>query len=135
MKRFSLFLCLLMVAAALLPGCKTEAPAVTQPDPAPVAQSGQVPEALRTVVAENRFCGATACGNRVLKVESITADPEARSVEHRVQMLDLYGSELASCILGSDDSYHISALTATEDGGFLFVLGSSPTLVFWIKRP
>ena len=123
MKRFSLFLCLLMVAAALLPGCKTEAPAVTQPEPAPVAQSGQVPEALRTVVAENRFCGATACSDRVLKAESIPVDPEARSVEHRVQMLDLYGSELASCVLESDDSYHISALTATEDGGFLFVLG------------
>lgn len=121
MKRFSLFLCLLMVAAALLPGCKTEVPAVTRTDPAPVAQSGQVPEALRTVVAENLFCGATACSDRVLKAES--AEQEARSVVHRVQMLDLYGNELAQCVLESDDSYHISTLTATEDGGFLFVLG------------
>lgn len=121
MKRFSLFLCLLMVAAALLPGCKTEVPAVTRTDPAPVAQSGQVPEALRTVVAENLFCGATACSDRVLKAESV--EQEARSVEHRVQMLDLYGNELAQCVLESDDSYHISTLTATEDGGFLFVLG------------
>ena len=121
MKRFSLFLCLLMVAAALLPGCKTEVPAVTRTDPAPVAQSGQVPEALRTVVAENLFCGATACADRVLKAESV--EQEARSVEHRVQMMDLYGNELAQCVLESDDSYHISTLTATEDGGFLFVLG------------
>ena len=119
MRQFSLFLCLLMVVSVLLPGCGAETPA-TEPDgPKPAAQVGQLPEALRAVVSENRFHGAAASGGRVLKAELCAEDPE----KHCVQMMDLYGSELGCCTLAARDACHITTLTATSDGGFLFVLG------------
>lgn len=117
MKR--LFLCFLIIASLLLPGCKTEPPVVTQREPAPVAQIGQVPEELRVLVDDNLFHGAAAAGGRVLKVEICAEDP----AEHCVQMMDQYGSELARYTLAAEDACHITTLTATGDGGFLFVLG------------
>ncbi|MBQ6947124.1 MAG: hypothetical protein IJN42_03665 [Clostridia bacterium] len=58
-----------------------------------------------------------------MKTEICSNDKENRTVVQRVWMMDTYGKELASYTCSSDDAYHIFALTATEDGGFLFVLG------------
>ena len=38
-------------------------------------------------------------------------------------MMDLYGRDLASYTCTADDAYQAMTLTATDDGGFLFVLG------------
>ena len=62
-------------------------------------------------------------GGKVLKTEISSADEEDDSVVHNVQMLDLYGNKLASFSCKSDDAYHIRTLTATNDGGFLFIVG------------
>lgn len=123
MKRYSPLLCVLMVFAVLVSGCADEAPPAAQDGPKPVEQVGQVPEEFRAVIAQNRFHGITAFGDRVLKAEVVSEDEEARTVTHRVAMMDLYGQELAACTLSSDDACHVDTLTATGDGGFLFVLG------------
>lgn len=123
MKRYSPLLCFLMVFAVLVSGCADEAPPAAQDGPKAVEQVGQVPEEFQAVVAENRFHGVAAFGDRVLKAEVVSEDEEARTVTHRVAMMDLYGQELAACTLSSDDACHIDTLTATGDGGFLFVLG------------
>lgn len=123
MKRYSLLICVLMVLALLVSGCADEAPPAVQDGPKAVEQVGQVPEEFQAVIAENRFHGVAAFGDRVLKAEVISEDKKARTVTHRVAMMDLYGQELAACTLSSDDACHIDTLTATEDGGFLFVLG------------
>ena len=123
MKRYSPLLCFLMVFAVLVSGCTDETPPAAQDGPKAVEQVGQVPEEFQAVVAENRFHGVAAFEDRVLKSEIIAEDKEARTVTHRVAMMDLYGQELAACTLSSDDACHIDTLTATGDGGFLFVLG------------
>lgn len=90
-----------------------------------VEQVGQIPEAFRQIVADNLFDGVTAFDERLLKAETITADRENRVATHRVWMMDLYGKTLATYSCDSDDAYHVDTLTATQDGGFLFVLGFS----------
>lgn len=112
-----------MVFALLVSGCADEAPPAVQDGPKAVEQVGQVPEEFRAVIAQNRFHGVAAFGDRVLKAEVVSEDKEDRTVTHRVAMMDLYGQELAACTLSSDDACHADTLTATEDGGFLFVLG------------
>ena len=91
----------------------------------PVTHVGAVPTALDGVVERNLFAEATACGNRVLRVDVLEMDEGNRTCTHRVTMLDLYGAELAQYSCTSSDSYHIRTLMGTEDGGFLFVLGFS----------
>ena len=80
----------------------------------PVEPVGAVPEALSAAVETNAFRDATAFPGGVLK--TVTADRTAE-----VLMLDLYGAELARCQYATDDSHSIQTLTATSDGGFLFV--------------
>ena len=86
---------------------------------------GEVPEEFKQIVENDIFNGVTAFDGRVLKSETIAEDEENRTVTYRISMMDLYGKTMASYTCTSDDAYHINALTATEDGGFLFVLGFS----------
>ncbi|MBE6665548.1 MAG: hypothetical protein E7603_04900 [Ruminococcaceae bacterium] len=86
---------------------------------------GEVPEEFKEIVENDIFNGVTAFDGRLLKAETIAKDEENRTVTYRVLMMDLYGKTMASYTCTSDDAYHINALTATEDGGFLFVLGFS----------
>ena len=84
---------------------------------------GVVPNDLREVIEGNAFHNGTAFDGRVLKTEILSEDQANRTHVLRVWMLDLYGKELASYTVTVDDTYHVDTLTATEDGGFLFVLG------------
>ena len=86
---------------------------------------GELPEEFKQIVENDIFNGVTAFDGRLLKAETIAKDEENRTVTYRVLMMDLYGKTMASYTCTSDDAYHINALTATEDGGFLFVLGFS----------
>lgn len=88
-----------------------------------VEQVGEVPENLRNVVKKNIFHNATPFDGRVLKTESSSSNEENHSVVHNIQMLDLFGNKLSAYSYKSDDAYHIRTLTATNDGGFLFVVG------------
>lgn len=86
---------------------------------------GEVPEEFKEIVENDIFNGVTAFDGRLLKAETIAKDEENRTVTYRISMMDLYGKTMASYTCTSDDAYHIKALTATTDGGFLFVLGFS----------
>lgn len=88
-----------------------------------VKQVGSVPKELERVVEENLFKDVTAFDGRMLKTEICSNDEAKRTVTHKVEMLDVYGKELASYTVTSDDAYHVTSLTATDDGGFLFALG------------
>lgn len=90
-----------------------------------VEQIGKVPKEIHKVVENNLFHYVSAFEKRVLKVKTISSDEESRTVVYNIQMIDLYGNELASYICQSDEAYYAQTLTATKDGGFLFVLGFS----------
>lgn len=114
---------LLAILLLLSAGCSETPPDPIQSEPQAVAQVGQVPEAFRQVVETNAFSGATAFDGRLLKSDILSGDKENRTVSQRVRMMDLYGETLAVYQCDTDDAYHITTLTATQDGGFLFVLG------------
>lgn len=117
------FIALLLLVLLLLSGCSKPQPPVQQEELKPVEQVGQVPEELVEIVENNLWKDVTAFDGRLLKSEILSSDKETRTVTHQVRMLDLYGKELAAYTCSSDDAYHPTTLTATEDGGFLFVLG------------
>ena len=90
-----------------------------------VEQVGVVPAEFENVVRENRFKNAVAFSDRLLKAETVSYDSEDKTVGYKITMTDLYGEPLAVYSVTADVTYHIDALTATDDGGFLFVLGFS----------
>ena len=119
---------IVFVLACFLSGCSTDKPDTTpdfsnQDELKKVEQVGEVPENLRNVVKKNIFNNATPFDGRVLKTEISSSDEENHSVVHNIQMLDLFGNKLSAYSCKSDDAYHIRTLTATNDGGFLFVVG------------
>ena len=88
-----------------------------------VEQVGQIPDMFKKIIENNLYEDVVAFDERLLTTEICSRDEANRTVVHKIHMLDLYGNELASYTLGSDDAYHVTTLTATDDGGFLFVLG------------
>ncbi len=119
---------IVFVLACFLSGCSTDKPDTTpdfsnQDELKKVEQVGEVPENLRNVVKKNIFHNATSFDGMVLKTEISSSDEENHSVVHNIQMLDLFGNKLSAYSCKSDDAYHIRTLTATNDGGFLFVVG------------
>lgn len=111
--------------AAVLSGCTKDKPKEQPDELGSVEQVGQIPDEFKNIIANNTFYDAAAFDGRLLKTEITSKDKENRTVVQRVWMMDMYGKELAAYTCSSDDAYHISTLTATEDGGFLFVLGFS----------
>ena len=87
-----------------------------------IEQVEGVPPEFVNIVMENRLKNAVAFSDRLLKVETVS-DNATRAAKHIITMTDLYGEPLAVYTVSSDDAYYVSALTATVDGGFLFVLG------------
>lgn len=88
-----------------------------------VEHVGQAPDVFEKVIENNVFKDITAFDGKLLKTEICAVNEESRTVTQKVQMMDIYGNELASYTVSSDDAYRIKTLTATDDGGFLFVLG------------
>jgi len=127
MKRKLIALCMfaVLLCMCVLPGCTGKKTEAQQDEPYTYEQVSYDPEKLQTIIANNLFYRATANNGRVLRSETSTKDEESRISSHRVWMMDVHGNELASYTCESDDAYHISTLTATNDGGFLFVLGFS----------
>ncbi len=117
----------LLVSLLLFSGCSGEqiSENFTQPTGGywSVAPVGQVPEKLKAVVEEDLFHGITVFDGRLLKVESSPLEDGTGRVSQTIRMLDLYGRELAAYTCFPKRGYHVTTLTATDDGGFLFVLG------------
>lgn len=130
-KLTALSLVAVLLCAFLLSGCSQKnpehksRPSVYFGDYQKVEQVGQVTDVFRNIVQDNKFKDAIAFDGRLLKKETISSDKENRTVTHKVTMLDIYGNELATYAITSDDAYRVTTLTATDDGGFLFVLGFS----------
>ena len=126
MKKCILSMCVLVTFVCLvLAGCENTKQVAIPDAPKSVAQVGQIPDDFRHIVENDLFDGIIAFENRLLKAEIVETNEEHRVVTHHIQMMDLYGNMLANYICNSDDAYHVNVLTATQDGGFLFVLGFS----------
>ena len=131
MKEKLISLCLLTVllCALVLPGCADGKEVVNFDPTTPhenyrkVEPVGEVPHALNSIVQSNLFENIVAFDGVLLKVGSYDRDEVSQTITRTVQMLDPYGNELASYTVRTDDAYYIDTLTATDDGGFLFVLG------------
>lgn len=117
------------ICFSMLPGCSGDHPAANRTqathhsEPQSVEHIGILPDAFKTVVANNIFKEVTAFDGRLLTAEILSADQDDRTIVQQVRMMDLYGNDLAAYTCSSDDAYHVTTLTATDDGGFLFVLG------------
>lgn len=88
-----------------------------------VAWVGTVPQEFSAVVEKNAFADAIAVPGGVMKAVSKDTDGDGSSDLADVFMMDPYGSEIGHCQYALDGSHTIGALTATADGGFLFVSG------------
>lgn len=128
-KLVAIFLFTVLLSVLILTGCaykKTEiegVPATHAENYQKVECVGQVPNTLKKVIENNTFKGITAFEGTLLKTERYTEDEKNKAVTQKVQMMDIYGNELASYATNSNDAYRIATLTSTGDGGFLFVLG------------
>lgn len=125
-KRFVFFSVILAFMFFLfLTGCTNGRESTHQNEFKSIVPVGQIPDEFKETIKSNRFQNITAFDKRLLKVERLQTDIAPRTVTHRIRMMDLYGRDLAVYECHSDDAYHASTLTVTEDGGFLFVLGFS----------
>ena len=111
-----------MMCFCVLTGCSKNTSTKNQGKFKAVEQVGQVPKSFKNIVKKDAFKDVTAFDDRLLKTET-DSDRKKRTATHRVWMMDLYGKTLATYTCSTDDAYHVKTLTATKDGGFLFVLG------------
>ena len=112
----------LTVSLFLLAGCG-DGGVTSQDEPKAVTPVGSLPEAFEAIVQKNLFKDAVAFENRVLRAATSSTGGESGEVDHTVSMMDLYGALLADITVRTADTYSVTTLTATSDGGFLFVLG------------
>ena len=87
-----------------------------------IAQVGEVPEEFREIIAEDRFRNVSVSSDRLVKVGSIWSK-DGDSKKSAVIIMDLYGEVLASHMVEYNAAYDLSAVTLTEDGGFIFAFG------------
>ena len=88
-----------------------------------VEHIGQVPDAFKTIVEQNTFHDAVAFDGRIMKTEILSYDEDGNTIELLVHMMDQFGKDMAAYPLTTSRAYPVRTLTATDDGGFLFVLG------------
>ena len=125
MKKRLMYMLVCFICVAVLFGCAEEKHISDQNAFQSIAQVGQIPDEFKRIVANNAFNGVTAFENRLLKSEIVETKGEDRTVSYEIKMMDLYGNGIATYACNSNDAYHVNTLTATHDGGFLFVLGFS----------
>ena len=105
---------------------QTDPYATTGPKPeyyTPLEDYGNVPDALRLIIEENRFADVTAFADRLMRSRTVFLDSRSLMAVYRVTMTDLYDNVIAEYEVETDDAYEVTAMAATDDGGFLFVLG------------
>lgn len=120
---FMLAITIVFACCVLLYGCSGYELPKTEVELDCIEHIGQVPHEFEQVVNKNAFKEITAFGDRVLKTEIISTNENERTRTHQIDMIDFYGKTLATYTLTSDDAYNIRTMIATDDGGFLFVLG------------
>lgn len=80
-------------------------------------------DTFNDIIKNNTFKDIKAFDDRLLKSAALFSNKEERTVDYCVMMMDEYGESLATYNVRTDDAYRVTTLTATKDGGFLFVLG------------
>lgn len=129
MKKKTCVFILLYIAVAFsslfLTGCSNISSTASPDQVKGIERLGEIPVEFQNIIKDNEFYDITAFEDRLLKWDVISFDLDNHTKVYKVSMLDLYGKELAVCELSADDAYYVTTLTATEDGGFLFVLGFS----------
>ena len=90
-----------------------------------IAHVGDIPAALTDIIAQNTFSDIIYSNGSLFKVITVGNTPNRQTASQKIQLLDLYGHELASYDLEFNTDYSVQALTSTSDGGFSFVLGFS----------
>ena len=129
-KRMMIRALVLLLAPAILIlslfACAGRPPAsttVTRNPHQTVEPVGTPPDELRRVAEENLFYNIVPFSDRMFKTTSgVNASLELTG-ETTVTMMDLYGETLAEYKIKPDDGHCVQTLTATSDGGFLFVVG------------
>ena len=116
-----------LMLATLMTGSSCGRPdeASSQYEMTSVEEVGTVPEELRKVVEGNLFQGAIAFEGTLLRGEPGERNEAERAQDYTIRMMDLYGNDICSYSFSVSDDYRVTTLTATQDGGFLFVLGFS----------
>lgn len=114
---------IVLVCNLFLAGCSNNNLPSPQNELKSVEQVCEIPYEFKEIVEKNTFNGVTAFDGRLLKAEICSTDETNRTVVHQIRMIDVYGKDLATYTLSSSDAYQVTTLTATDDGGFLFVLG------------
>ena len=123
MKKIYQIIVLLTVILLTASSCKRPEETNLESEMTHVGQEGTIPKELRKVLDRNLFRGVAAFEGKALYEETLSRDSERGIEEHIVHMIDRYGEELASYSFSMPDDYRVITLTATRDGGFLFVLG------------
>lgn len=123
-KQIAIFCVLVILGCSLfLLGCSDSTPVKPHKELKSVEQIGEVPQEFKEIIENNRFQEITAFEERLLKAERCSFDKEHKTVVYQIRMMDTLGKDLAAYICTVNDAYHVITLTATDDGGFLFVLG------------
>ena len=122
---FTLIYVALIFSSLFLTGCSDDSLTASPDEVKGIERFGKIPNEFQRIIEDNEFCDITAFEDRLLKWEVSSFDIDNHTTNHKVSMLDLYGEELAVYEFSSDDAYSVTTLTATDDGGFLFVLGFS----------
>ena len=116
---------LAILSATALSGCQKQQSFdwVYKTECSAVEQVGQVPKSFKEIIEKNQFHDAYAFGDRLLAVDTLLSENDQSVYVHVIKMMDLYGTELAryECLTGK--AYKVTTLSATSDGGFIFVLG------------
>lgn len=120
-KTITIIACAILALSLLLTSCKKTPVCNQQEDLKPIEHVGTVPEEFEKIISENLFYGVKAFADRLLVSHCVSIDDNAHTAEYVIDMMDLYGNVLASCPYKTGDTHRISTLTATRDGGFLFV--------------
>ena len=125
MKKQIAILCVLVILACSLSllGCSDSTPTKPHKELKSVEQVGEVPQEFKEIIKSNRFREITAFEERLLKAELCSFDKEQKTAVYQIRMMDTFGNDLAAYTCTVNDAYHVITLTATKDGGFLFVLG------------
>ncbi len=124
MKKTIAFSLILLLIVALITGCadsNDDSQQTTTQNQQSIISAEQISAKLKNVIEHNKFYNIVAFKDRVLK--SYITDIENEQETFEIEMLDIYGNTLATHSLTVDDAYSVQTLTATNDGGFLFVVG------------
>lgn len=122
-KTIAIIICAIVVLFTMLTSCKKKPNIPSIFDLKPIEHVNTVPVEFEKIISDNVFDGITAFSDRILKAEETKHNYDLRTAEYKVTMMDLYGKVLAEYRFTSNDAYHITALSVTNDGGFIFALG------------